>query len=193
MHFCERQNIGMKEFPKEEILVGMLQDEQQLSKAFSLLVEQYQQQLYWAIRKMVLSHDDANDVLQNTFVKAWHGIQNFRGDAKVFTWLYRVAINETYTFLKKQRNEQNFSLDDEESFMAQKLHADDYFDGDELQIKLQKAILKLPEKQRVVFNMKYFDEMKYEQMSEILETSVGALKASYHHAVKKIEEALNEE
>ncbi len=183
----------MKEFPTEQILISMLQDDKHYQKAFSLLVEQYQQQLYWAIRKMVLSHEDTNDVLQNTFVKVWNSISKFRGDAKLFTWMYRIAVNETYTFLKKQRNDHHLSVDDEESHLAHKLEADDYLDGDELQLKLQKAVLKLPEKQRMVFNLKYFDEMKYEQMSEILDTSVGALKASYHHAVKKIEEALNEE
>ncbi|MDR3706580.1 MAG: sigma-70 family RNA polymerase sigma factor [Paludibacteraceae bacterium] len=176
----------------EQTLIHMLQNDKQKAKAFGLLVKQYQQQLYWAIRKMVLCHDDANDVLQNTCIKAWAGIANFRGDAKLFTWLYRIAINETLSFLKKQRMDNVLSVDDEENFLLQKMEADPYFDGEELQQKLQKAILTLPEKQRLVFNMKYFEDMKYEEMEEVLGTSVGALKASYHFAVKKIETFINE-
>ena len=141
---------------------------------------------------MVLSHDDANDVLQNTFIKAWVNIEMFRGDAKLSTWLYKIATNESITFLNKQRSMNNLSIDDTDVFLLGRLESDDYFDGDEAQVKLQKAILTLPEKQRLVFNMRYYDEMPYEQMSETLGTSVGALKASYHHAVKKIENILSE-
>jgi RNA polymerase sigma-70 factor, ECF subfamily len=183
----------MKEISNEQELILLLQSERHKAKAFSRVVELHSQALYWAIRKMVLCHDDANDVLQNTFIKAWNGIDSFRADSKIFTWLYRVAVNETYTFLKRQRNENCNSMDDDSMFLAQKMEADTYFDGDELELKLQKAILTLPDKQRLVFNMKYFDDLKYEEMEEILGTSVGALKASYHHAVKKIEAYLNEE
>lgn len=174
----------------EQQLIDMLQKESSRNEAFSIIVKQYSEQLYWQIRKIVLSHDDANDVLQNTFIKVFTNIENFRGESKLLTWLYKIATNESITFLNKQRTQNNIPLDDDENFLYNKLESDSYFDGDEAQLKLQKAILSLPEKQRIVFNMKYFDELKYEEMSEILETSVGALKASYHHAVKKIEEIL---
>jgi len=172
-------------------LIEKLQNTKTQQAAFSELVKKFSEPLYWQIRKIVLSHDDANDVLQNTFIKVWTSIDNFRGDSKLSTWLYRIAINESITFLNKQRAVNNVSVDDDDSFLVSKLEGDEYFDGDEAQLKLQRAILTLPEKQRIVFNMKYFDEMKYEAMSEILDTSVGALKASYHHAVKKIEEFLS--
>lgn len=175
----------------QEKLIKQLQTKSTSQSAFSKLVTEYSEQLYWQIRKIVLSHDDANDVLQNVLIKIWTSIDNFRGDSKLSTWLYRIAVNESITFLNKQRQQNNVSIDDAESFLIQKMEGDEYFDGDEAQLKLQKAILTLPEKQRIVFNMKYFDEMKYEDMSQILDTSVGALKASYHHAVKKIEEYLS--
>jgi len=178
---------------EENKLVEKLQDSKTQQSAFSELVKEFSEPLYWQVRKIVLSHDDANDVLQNTFIKIWTSIDNFRGDSKLSTWLYRIAINESITFLNKQRSANNVSMDDADSFLISRLEGDEYFDGDEAQLKLQKAILTLPEKQRIVFNMKYFDEMKYEEMSDILETSVGALKASYHHAVKKIEEFLSTE
>ena len=177
---------------KEEELVARLQDEQTRRRAFSQLVALYQERLYWHIRKMVLVHEDADDVLQNTFLKAWRSLDTFRGDSKLSTWLYRIAINESITFLNKRRAESDFASDEEASFLLAGLQADQYFDGDELQLMLQEAILTLPDKQRQVFNMRYFDEMKYEEMSEILGTSVGALKASYHIASKKIEEFFNE-
>lgn len=183
----------MKGTPTEQELIILLQNTELRPKAFSRLVELHSQSLYWAIRKIVLCHDDANDVLQNTFIKAWNALDAYRADAKIYTWLYRIAVNESLNFLKKQRDEQLISIDNESSFLLQKMEADAYFDGDELQLKLQKAILSLPEKQRLVFNMKYFEEMKYEEMEEVLGTSVGALKASYHLAVKKIEAFLNEE
>lgn len=174
----------------EQQLIDMLQNESSRNEAFSIIVKEYSEQLYWQIRKIVLTHDDANDVLQNTFLKTFTNIGNFRGESKLLTWLYKIATNESITFLNKQRTQNNIPLDNEENFLYNKLESDSYFDGDKAQLKLQKAILSLPEKQRIVFNMKYFDEMKYEEMSEILDTSVGALKASYHHAVKKIEEIL---
>lgn len=179
-------------FDEREVL-ALLQDESTQRKGFEMIVAQYGEQLYWQIRRMVLSHDDANDLLQNTFVKAWVNIDYFRAEAKLSTWLYRIALNECLTFLNKQRAAATVSLDDPEAEVLQKLEGDPYFSGDKVQLLLQKALLTLPEKQRMVFNLKYYQEMKYEEMSEIFGTSVGALKASYHHAVKKIEKFLAEE
>ncbi len=168
-------------------IVKRLQDPKQCRQAFNEIIRTYSEPLYWQIRRMVMNHDDANDLLQNTFLKAWTSIDNFRGDAKLSTWLYKIAINESITFINKEKQKQNISIDEDDSFLANSLESDEWFDGDEAKLLLQKAIATLPEKQRLIFNMKYFDEMKYEDMSEILGTSVGALKASYHHAVKKIE------
>ncbi|MDR0750444.1 MAG: sigma-70 family RNA polymerase sigma factor [Tannerellaceae bacterium] len=178
---------------KEDELVERLRDPVSQRDAFAQVVAMYSEKLYWQIRKMVLVHDDADDILQNTFLKAWANIDYFRGDAKLSTWLYKITINECLTFLNKQRSMNNVSIDDTDVFLLERLKGDDYFDGDNVQLKLQEAILALPEKQRLVFNMKYFDEMKYEEMSEALGTSVGALKASYHHAVKKIEKYLTKD
>jgi len=154
--------------------------------AFNQLVQKYQERLYWHIRKIVISHDDADDVLQNTMIKIWNSLSDFRSESGLFTWLYRIATNESLSFLKLKKKKSFAPWVDVEQRMSDGLEADPWFNGDEIQLKLQQAILKLPEKQRIVFNMKYFEEMKYEKMSEILGTSVGALKASYHHAVKKI-------
>jgi RNA polymerase sigma-70 factor (ECF subfamily) len=177
----------------EEELLSKLSEPRSRAAAFSSLVRSYQERLYWHIRKMVLSHDDSNDVLQNTFMKAWNGLDGFRGDSQISTWLYRIATNETLTFLSNKRMRTSNSIDDVEDNLLNNLQADTYFSGTELQLKLQKAILTLPEKQRLVFNMKYFEDIKYEEMEAILGTSVGALKASYHHAVKKIEKYFEEE
>lgn len=176
----------------EQQLLEELRDPQTSRQGFARLVSEYSERLYWQIRKMVLSHDDANDILQDVFVKAWMNLENFRGEAKLTTWLYRIAINESITFLNKKRSQNNISLDEDDSFLINTLEGDPYFDGDEAQKLLQKAVLTLPEKQRLVFQMKYAEEMKYEEISDILGTSVGALKASYHHAVKKIEKFLSE-
>jgi len=176
----------------EEILLEELRNPMTSRKGFARLVSEYSERLYWQIRKMVLSHDDANDILQDVFIKVWTNLENFRGESKLTTWLYRIAINESITFLNKKRTQNNISIDDEDTFLLNTIESDEYFDGDEAQKLLQKAIVTLPDKQRLVFQMKYFDEMKYEDMSEILGTSVGALKASYHHAVKKIEKILGE-
>ena len=177
-----------REVPKEnEQLVERLRQPESCRDAFGELVRTYTEPLYWQIRRLVESHDDANDVLQNTFMKAWQSIENFRGDAKLSTWLYKIALNESLTFLSRERKRDNLSMDDEEGRLVNLIEADEWVDGDELAKELRKAIASLPEKQRMVFNMKYYDEMKYEQMSEILGTSIGALKASYHLAVKKIE------
>ncbi len=181
--------VSMTLFNEKEIL-ALLQEEDTQKKGFELLVNQYSEQLYWQIRRMVLSHEDANDILQNTFVKAWLNIDYFRAEAKLSTWLYRIALNESLTFLNKQRATTLVDIDDPEADVIQKLESDPYFSGDEIELSLQKALLSLPEKQRMVFNLKYYQDMKYEEMSDILGTSVGALKASYHHAVKKIEKIL---
>lgn len=172
---------------KIETLIPSLQNATTRNTAFSQLVRLTQERLYWHIRKMVLVHDDANDVLQNVYIKAWKAIDNFRGDSKLFTWLYRIASNETYTFLAQQRMRNSLSSIDYEDLLISRMQSDAHYDGDEMQQKFQQALLTLPEKQRMVFNMKYYDELKYEEISEITGTSVGALKASYHHATKKIE------
>lgn len=171
----------------EKEIIALLQDPLRQREAFEQIVKEYNEQLYWQIRRMVFSHEDANDLLQNTFVKAWLNIDYFRGDAKMSTWLYRIAFNECLTFLNKQRANNQISIDEINAEMIGKLESDPYFDGDATQKAFLKAIQSLPEKQRIVFNLKYFKEMKYEEISEILGTSIGGLKASYHHAVKKIE------
>ena len=174
----------------EKEIVVLLQDPARQREAFARIVKEYSEQLYWQIRRLVLSHDDANDILQNTFIKAWTNIEYFRGDAKMSTWLYRIALNECLTFLNKQRASQQMSIDEADTEIMNQLESDTYFDGDETQKVFLQAIKQLPEKQQMIFNLKYFKEMKYEEISEILGTSIGALKASYHHAVKKIESFL---
>ena len=170
-------------------LIARLREPSTVRAAFAEVIEAYSEQLYWQIRRMVQNHDDANDILQNTFLKAWSNIDNFRGEAKLSTWLHKIAINESLSFLEKEKRHAGVSLDDDEaSSTAATLEADSDFDGNRLAENLNRAIQTLPEKQRLVFNMKYFDNMKYERISEILGTSVGALKASYHLAVKKIEQ-----
>lgn len=174
----------------EQQLVKQLHDPSTASQAFGVLLSTYSRPVYWQIRKMVANHDDANDLVQNVFLKAWNNLNNFRGDAKLSTWLFKIAINESINFINKEKQRLQMSEDSDDSFLLNNIEADEFFDGDQLQAELQKAIAKLPDKQRLVFNMRYYDEMKYEDMSEILGTSVGALKASYHHAVKKVTEAL---
>jgi RNA polymerase sigma factor (sigma-70 family) len=161
--------------------------------AFNLLVKKFQNQIYWHIRRIIIGHDDTNDVVQNTFLKVWQNLDNFREDSQLFTWLYRIATNESINFLNQKRKKFFIPFVDVEHQLSNKLKEDPYFKGDAIQLKLQKAILKLPEKQRIVFNMRYFEEIKYEDMSEILGTSVGALKASFHIAVKKIEKYLSDD
>ncbi len=174
----------------DQQLISDLRDNRNQDLAFQMLVEKYQERLYWHIRKIVMDHDDADDVLQNTFIKVWKNLKNFREESTLFTWLYRIATNESLTFLNSKKRHSLLPLNEVTDFLMDNLEADPYFEGDAIQKKLQKAILSLPEKQRLVFNMKYFDNLKYNEISEILNTSVGALKASYHHAVKKIEDAL---
>ena len=174
----------------EDILIQQLRDPKTRRETFSELVKAYSEPLYWHIRRMVLNHEDANDLLQNTLVKAWTGLDGFLGNAKISSWLYRIAINETITFLN--RNARLTPITEAEATISQ-LEADEYFDGDNLHARLQAAIMTLPPKQRMIFNMKYFEEMKYEEISQILGTSIGALKASYHLAVKKISSFFSDE
>ncbi len=178
---------------KEKELIADLKTDGKKDMAFHILVKTYQEKLYWHIRRIVVSHDDADDILQNVFIKVWKNVNSFREDSSLYTWLFRIATNESLSFLHKNRRQSIFSLSDSNGHFPEEPMADKYFDGDELQMKLQAAVLKLPDKQKIVFNMKYFEEMKYEEMSEILQTSVGALKASYHHAVKKIEDFFENE
>lgn len=168
----------------EERLQQLLRDSSQRREAFEQVVKLFSSQLYWQIRRMVISHDDANDLLQNTFMKAWSNLNLFRGDSKISTWLYRIAMNECLSFLQRQHT--TTTLDDPDASIINELQSDRYFDGDETELLLQQALNTLPEKQRLVFNLKYYQEMKYEEMSQILDTSVGALKASYHFAIQKI-------
>ncbi len=177
---------------QEEQLIKKLISEKNKELAFKELLRLYKERLYWHIRKMVLNHDDADDVLQNTFIKVYQNIQNFKGESKIYSWMYRIATNEALTFLKAKAKRNNNSTEKERELAIRNLETDVYFEGDEIQLKLQKAIATLPEKQQLVFNLKYFDETTYEELSEILETSVGALKSSYHIAVKKITAYLTE-
>lgn len=177
----------------DEHIIAMLQQPQEQERGFSLLMQRYQERLYWHIRRMVHQHEDANDLLQNTFVKVFKGFHTYEKKSKLYTWLYRIATNETLTFLQKQKQYSNISIDDATQNVVYDVAADTYFDGNAAQVALKKAIAKLPEKQCLVFNMRYYDELPYEEMSKILGTSVGALKASFHHAVKKIEEELKKE
>jgi RNA polymerase sigma-70 factor (ECF subfamily) len=167
-------------------LLAQLQDPKTQRGAFEQIVRQYGEQLYWQIRRIVLTHDDANDVLQNTFLKAWNGLESFHGDSKLITWLSRIAVNESLDFMRKQKNMPTMSTDDADLGIANQLMADDFFDGDETEAQLQEVIATLPEVQRTVFTLRYYDEMKYSEISRITGTSEGALKASYHIAVKKI-------
>jgi len=176
----------------EQELIELFKKGHNQDYVFNILVNDYKVRLYWHIRKIVINHEDTDDVLQNTFIKAWKGLENFREDSNLFTWLYRIATNEALSFLRQKKRANFLPWSGVEKNLSETLESDEYFNGDAIKLKLQKAILELPEKQRIVFNMKYFDEMKYEEISDILETSVGALKASYHHAVKKIEKFMND-
>ncbi|TCI94746.1 RNA polymerase sigma factor [Tenacibaculum sp. M341] len=171
----------------EITFITKLKDKATKEASFKILVSQYKERLYWHIRKIVISHDDTDDVLQNTFVKVFKNIDNFKGESKLYSWMYRIATNEAITFLNKKAKSQNVDISDYKQSIVSNLKSDDWFSGEEIQLILQKAIATLPQKQQLVFNMKYFDDLKYNEISEILETSVGSLKASYFHAVKKIE------
>lgn len=183
-YFCKT----MSQLPVEnQELVERLRNPETVTDAFAEVIKSYSEPLYWQIRKMVQTHDDADDVLQNTFMKAWQNLENFRGEARLSTWLYKIAINESLSHLEREKRRAGVSLDDDEAYQASLIESDEYIDGDQLSLDLRKAVASLPEKQRLVFNMKYYDDMKFEDISNILGTSVGALKASYHLAVKKIE------
>ncbi|MFT4062656.1 MAG: RNA polymerase sigma factor [Edaphocola sp.] len=174
-------------------LLAAFREEATREQAFTKIIKKYQEKLYWHIRRLVVSHDDANDVLQNVLIKVWNYLDNFREEANLYTWLYRIATNEALTFIEREKRRSSLSLSDHETGLANKLHAEKGFDANKLEWRLQQAIQSLPHKQRTVFLLRYYDEMPYEQMSKVLETSTGALKASYHHAVKKVEEFLKED
>jgi len=171
----------------EDQLLEQLKSQSQKDQAFKVLLELYKERLYWHIRNIVKSHDDADDALQNTFIKVYQNIHNFKGDCKLFSWMYRIATNESLTLISKRAKRLQISNEDIQQSILNNLSSDVYFEGSDIQLKLQQAIATLPEKQQLVFNMKYFEDIKYKDMSDILETSEGALKASYHIAVKKIE------
>lgn len=180
------QTVAITTTSDEQIL-ELLGADHTYERGFRMLMTLYKERLYWHIRRIVLVHDDADDVLQNTFIKVYKGIAQFEGNSKLYTWLYRIATNEAISHLKSKARQTTSSLDDHANMLSNQLKADVWFDGDAAQIKLQEAIAQLPDKQKIVFNLRYYDEMPYEEMSGMLDTSVGALKASYHHAVKKIE------
>ena len=176
----------------DEQILELLGSEQSYERGFRLLMSQYKERLYWHIRRIVLVHNDADDVLQNTFIKIYKGIAHFEGKSKLYTWLYRIATNEAITHLQSRARQSTASLDDANNLLSTRLKADEWFDGDEIQVRLQNAIMQLPDKQKLVFNLRYYDEMPYEEMATKLGTSVGALKASFHHATKKIEAAFKD-
>jgi RNA polymerase sigma factor (sigma-70 family) len=171
----------------EAAFIAQLKEKNTQEQAFRTLVTTYKERLYWHIRRIVLNHDDTDDVLQNTFIKIYRHIEDFKGESALYSWMYRIATNEAITFLNNKAKKYNMTNEELQNKMVKNLESDVYFEGDDIQLKLQKAIAALPEKQRLIFNMKYFENMKYEDISKIIDTSVGALKASYHHAVKKIE------
>jgi RNA polymerase sigma-70 factor (ECF subfamily) len=172
----------------DALLLRQFRDPPTKEQAFTAIIKKYQERLYWHIRRMVVDHDDANDVLQNMFIRVWNGLENFKEESQLYTWLYRIATNESLTFIEGQKKRASVSLSDVETGLSNKVTADKHFDPNRLEWKLQVAIQQLPDKQRTVFLLRYYDEMPYEEMSRVLETSEGALKASYHHAVKKIED-----
>lgn len=176
----------------DDKILEFLRSEKNFERGFRMLMDAYKERLYWHIRRLVTTHEDADDVLQNTFIKIYRGILQFEGKSKLYTWMYRIATNEAITFLQSRARQYAQGIDDPASALAARLRADEWFDGDALQEQLQVAMAQLPEKQRLVFNLRYYDEMPYEEMSAILDTSVGALKASFHHAVKKIESFFRE-
>jgi RNA polymerase sigma factor (sigma-70 family) len=178
----------MAEVLDDRELLEQFKNDALKERAFTAIIKKYQEKLYWHIRRLVITHEDADDVLQNVFIKCWKGLAGFKENSQLYTWLYRIATNESLTYLEQQKKRVSLSLDESESGLGNTLKADPGFDSARLEWKLQLAIQQLPDKQRVVFNLRYFDEMPYEEMSKVLETSVGALKASYHHAAKKIED-----
>lgn len=180
--------MGGNNYSDDIILLQEFRNSETREKAFTAIIKKYQEKLYWHIRRLVIQHEDANDVLQNVCIKIWNGLENFREDSQLYTWLYRIATNESLTYLEQQKRKASLSIDSEENPVAGRLQAEKDFDAGKAEWKLQMAIQQLPEKQRIVFNLRYYEEMPYEEMSKVLDTSEGALKASYHHAVKKIED-----
>jgi len=178
---------------EDKELLQKIKEPESSNYGFNLLIRKYQERIYWHIRKMVIDHDDTDDLVQEVFIKVWKNLGKFREDASLFTWIYRIATNECLNFLKKKRRRFFLPIGNVEHEMINKLTTDPLIDADNIEMKLQKALLKLPDKQRLVFNMRYFDNLKYEDIAEITGTSVGALKSSYHHAAKKIEELLVED
>jgi RNA polymerase sigma factor (sigma-70 family) len=177
-----------QQFLDDKDLLVQFHDPLTKERAFTAIIRKYQEKLYWHIRRMVIEHEDANDVLQNMFIKVWKGLENFREDSQLYTWMYRIATNESLTYLEQLKKRSSVPIDNEENGLSNRLKADKNFDGNKAEWKLQLAMQELPEKQRAVFNLRYYDEMPYSEMSRVLDTSEGALKASYHHAVKKIED-----
>jgi len=178
----------MATHPDDKELLIQFAEPATKERAFTAIIKKYQEKLYWHIRRMVVEHEDANDVLQNMFIKVWNALDNFREDSQLYTWMYRIATNESLTFLEQQKKRSTVSFSNEDNGLSNRLKADKNFDINKAEWKLQLAMQQLPDKQRAVFNLRYYDEMPYEEMSRVLETSEGALKASYHHAVKKIED-----
>lgn len=176
----------MKQVEDVEIL-DKFSNEKTRDEGFNLLLTKYQQKVYWHIRRLVIDHDDTDDIVQEVFIKVWKNLSKFRSDSQLYTWIYRIATNESITFLNKKKQRNNIPIDDVSGELAETLVDSSYFNGDKIQLKLQQALLTLPDKQRLIFNMKYFDDMKYDEIAEITGTSVGALKASFHIAVKKVE------
>ncbi|EOR92502.1 RNA polymerase ECF-type sigma factor [Arcticibacter svalbardensis MN12-7] len=174
----------------DAVILQKFADERTRDQAFSLLINKYQQKIYWHVRRLVINHDDADDLVQDAFIKVWKNLATFRNDSQLYTWIYRIATNECLTFLNKKKKQNNIPLDEVAYDLVDSLKEGSYFNGNQAELKLQQALLTLPEKQRLVFNMKYFDDLKYEEISQILGTSIGGLKASFHHAVKKIENFL---
>ena len=181
----------MPEYTDQEI-IDLCRDPQTRERGFRLLLGKYKERTYWHIRRIVIDHEDARDISQNTFIKVWKNIEHFRGDSALFSWIYRIATNESLNYLRKLKNQSSVNIDKVEFLLANRIDDNSLMSGDEIELRLQKALLELPEKQRLVFNMRYFDDLKYSEISKILGTSEGGLKASYHHAVKKIEERLKE-
>ncbi len=177
----------------DEDIIDKIKDNKTVDYGFNLLMEKYQEKVYWVIRRMVIDHESSDDIAQETFVKVWKNLDKFKGESKLYTWIYRIATNEALTHLRKKKRRFFLSIGDIENELMSTLEADIYYSGDVIQLKLQKAILTLPEKQRLVFNMKYFEELKFREIAEVLEVTVGSLKAQYHHAVKKIEKYLKQD
>ncbi|MEP7106596.1 MAG: RNA polymerase sigma factor [Ferruginibacter sp.] len=187
-YFYTCLTLMAQKYPEDNELLTQFKDPVTKERGFTAIIKKYQEKLYWHIRRLVVDHEDANDVLQNMFIKVWNGLENFREDSQLYTWLYRIATNESLTFIEQQKKRSAVSIDKVENGLINRLRADKNFDINKAEWKLQLAMQQLPDKQRAVFNLRYYDEMPYEEMSRVLETSEGALKASYHHAVKKIED-----